>query len=67
MSTRANKPICYVCKRMIQKKPIYIGNEIYRHKRCEAGSQKWMKIQRRKTKNRSELYDYFVGEKDAKV
>ncbi len=41
--------------------PISIGNDIYRHRRCEPGGSKWMQIQaslpRRK---RSEFYDYFL-------
>lgn len=41
--------------------PVYIGKDIYRHRRCEPGGARWMEIQlslpRRK---RSEFYDLFL-------
>ncbi len=33
---------CYVCNKKIKNNPIYIGNGMYRHIRCHAGSKKWL-------------------------
>lgn len=38
---RAN---CYVCGTAIKAGAVYIGNGVYRHKRCKPLSRKWLGI-----------------------
>jgi hypothetical protein len=48
---------CYVCNRTITGDPVYIGQELYRHKRCEPGSARWMQSARAEI---SDVTEYFV-------
>lgn len=43
LKARESHEMCYVCKRPIQKHPVYIGQELYRHIRCAPGSARWMR------------------------
>lgn len=47
---------CYVCEHKITGQPQYIGQDMYRHKRCEPGSARWFNSARAKV---SELAPYF--------
>jgi hypothetical protein len=38
------KDYCYVCYERIKKNEgIYIGNDMWRHKKCKPGSNRWLK------------------------
>jgi hypothetical protein len=37
-----NTPTCYVCGRRVKLTPVYIGDGLYRHAGCYAGSQRWL-------------------------
>jgi hypothetical protein len=38
------KDYCYVCYGRIRKdEGIYIGNDMWRHKKCKPGSSRWLK------------------------
>jgi hypothetical protein len=38
------KDYCYVCCERIKKdEGIYIGNDMWRHKKCKPGSSRWLK------------------------
>ncbi len=40
--------------------PVYVGQDKYRHQKCEAGSAAWMKMQKHLPKRkRSEFYEVF--------
>lgn len=59
------RQICYVCDKPIDGEPVPVGNETYRHQRCEPGSKRWLAAQEAKPKKeRSALYKYFKRGKD---
>lgn len=38
------KDYCYVCYERIKKdEGLYIGNDMWRHKKCKPGSNRWLK------------------------
>lgn len=46
---------CYVCKKVLFKdQSLYVGNDLYRHPACHAGSQSWLEHRKK-----SSLYQYF--------
>lgn len=54
------KQTCYVCNHVIDGTPVYIGQDKYRHMRCEAGGKRWMRVQEAKPKRqRSALFEVF--------
>lgn len=40
----ALKANCYVCGTVIKAGAVYVGNGVYRHKRCKPLSRKWLGI-----------------------
>jgi hypothetical protein len=53
---------CYVCERYVnEEKAQYIGDGLYRHKTCHAGSPRWMKSNRGKG---SPYRKYFTTQED---
>lgn len=49
---------CYVCKKYVKKiKAVYIGNNIYRHSKCETGSKSWLQSE---VAMESEFYDIYT-------
>jgi len=58
---------CFVCKSRIRhKEVIYIGNNLYRHKRCFPGSSKWMKHMKNDPRVTKEIYELFEKQKEVR-
>ena len=56
---------CFVCKgRIRQKEAVYIGSNLYRHKRCFPGSSKWMKHMKNDPRVSKEIYELFEKQKE---
>ena len=54
---RDHLEVCYVCNRKIHGTPKYIGQDKYRHIRCDPGSQRWLDSEVGK---KSELREFFL-------
>ncbi len=54
---RRTLQVCYVCSHKITGEPVYIGQDKYRHRRCEPGSVRWMNSQRAQE---SDVTNFFV-------
>lgn len=53
---------CYVCGRKLPKAiSVYIGQDIYRHSECEAGSASWLRHRKK-----SLMYEFFINRKEKK-
>jgi hypothetical protein len=51
------KDTCYVCYERIKKdEGVYIGNSLWRHKRCKPGGHSWQKSKVGKTGRSEELF-----------
>lgn len=59
-SSRRTLRLCYVCGRKVTGTPIYIGQDKWRHHRCEPGSARWLASKQAEV---SEVTKYFVEER----
>jgi hypothetical protein len=49
--------VCFVCGNTIKDKSVFVGQEKYRHIRCQPGGARWMKSTRAKESLITEFFD----------